>query len=75
MPNVLKETILNQAVDAVIFTSAKSFLASRLEREDIGAVITVAIGPKAANSMLEKEVKPDLVGSGTLESCATLLKG
>jgi uroporphyrinogen-III synthase len=74
MPNDLKEMILNQAVDAVIFTSAKSFLASGLERMDFGTVITVAIGPKTANSMLKKGVEPDLVGSGTLESCAALLK-
>lgn len=74
MPNDLKEMILNQAVDAVIFTSAKSFLASGLERKDFGTVITVAIGPKTANSMLKKGVEPDLVGSGTLESCAALLK-
>jgi uroporphyrinogen-III synthase len=74
MPNDLKEMILNQAVDAVIFTSAKSFLASGLERKDFGTVITVAIGPKTANSMLKKGVEPDLVGSGTLESGAALLK-
>ena len=74
MPNNLKEMILDQTVDAVIFTSTKSFLASGLERKDVGAVITVAIGPKTAKSMLKKGVEPDLVGSGTLESCAALLK-
>ncbi len=74
MPNDLKEMIFDQAVDAVIFTSAKSFLASGLERKYVGAVITVAIGPKTANIMLKKGVEPDLAGSGTLESCAELLK-
>ncbi|MCG7852869.1 MAG: uroporphyrinogen-III synthase [Methanosarcinaceae archaeon] len=74
VPNDLKEMIFDKTVDAVIFTSAKSFLASGLEKKDVGAVISVAIGPKTANSMLKKGVEPDLVGSGTLESCAALLK-
>jgi uroporphyrinogen-III synthase len=74
VPNDLKEMILDQTVDAVIFTSAKSFLASGLERKDFRTVIIVAIGPKTANSMIGKGVEPDLVGSGTLESCAELLK-
>ncbi|MBN2487913.1 MAG: uroporphyrinogen-III synthase [Methanosarcinaceae archaeon] len=74
VPNDLKDMILDQTVDAVIFTSAKSFLASGLEKKDVGVVITVAIGPKTANSMLKKGVEPNLVGSGTLESCAALLK-
>jgi len=74
MPNDLKKLVLDHEVDAVVFTSAKSFLAARLKKTDVGDAVTVAIGPKTADAMLANGIKPDVVGSGTLESCATLLR-
>ncbi|MFP4654564.1 MAG: uroporphyrinogen-III synthase [Methanohalobium sp.] len=73
-PNKLKNNILNKNIDCVVFTSTKSFLASKLASSDVRDVITVAIGPKTAENMEKHGVTADLIGSGTLDSCAVLLK-
>lgn len=73
-PNELKNNIVNKNIDGVVFTSTKSFLASKVASSDVRNIITVAIGPKTAESMEKHGVTPDLVGSGTLDSCAALLK-
>ena len=73
-PNDLRDNIVNKNIDAVVFTSTKSFLASKLAGSDVRDIITVAIGPKTAESMEKNGITPDLVGSGTLGSCAVLLK-
>lgn len=73
-PNELRDNIVNKNIDAVVFTSTKSFLASKLAISDVRNIITVAIGPKTAESMENYGITPDLVGSCTLDSCAVLLK-
>ncbi|NJD76037.1 MAG: uroporphyrinogen-III synthase [Candidatus Methanoperedens sp.] len=66
--DVLKE------VEAVIFTSAKSFELSGFKNEFAGNLTIVAIGPKTADAMRKYGVIPDFVGNGTLENCLLLLK-
>lgn len=60
-------------VDAVLFTSAKSFTSTGLAREELRNVITMAIGAKTAKAMLDSGVVPDITGDGTLESCLSKL--
>ncbi|ADI74962.1 Uroporphyrinogen III synthase HEM4 [Methanohalobium evestigatum Z-7303] len=73
-PNELKDYIVDKKIDGVVFTSTKSFLASKLTNSEVKDIITVAIGPKTAESMENHDITPTLVGSGTLDSCALLLK-
>ncbi len=60
-------------MDAVIFTSARSFESSGFDPEPAKNIKVVAIGPKTANTMRKHGVIPDIVGNGTLENCLTLL--
>ena len=73
-PNKLKGMIAAHEVDAVVFTSTKSFLSAGIENTDVSDVVMVAIGPKTAKGMGDGGVEPDVVGGGTLESCAVLLQ-
>ena len=73
-PNKLKGIIAAHEVDAVVFTSTKSFLSAGLKKTDVSGVLMVAIGPKTANGMKNTDIEPDIVGGGTLESCAVLLQ-
>ncbi|AEH59983.1 Uroporphyrinogen III synthase HEM4 [Methanosalsum zhilinae DSM 4017] len=66
----LKDLVANSKVDAVVFTSSKSFSSSRLTENDLRNIITVAIGPKTADTMTKNGTEPDITGTGTLESCA-----
>ena len=74
VPNKLKGMIAAHEVDAVVITSTKSFLSAGLENTDVSGVVMVAIGPKTAKGMMNAGVDPDVVGGGTLESCAVLLQ-
>jgi len=56
-------------VDAVIFTSAKSFELSGFRPEDANKIKSIAIGPKTADAMRRSGIHPDFVGNGTLEDC------
>jgi len=56
-------------VDAVIFTSAKSFELSGFRPEDAGKIRVLAIGHKTAEAMRKCGIHPDFVGNGTLEDC------
>ena len=56
-------------VDAVIFTSAKSFELSGFGHEDAKKARSIAIGEKTADAMRKYGVHPDYVGNGTLEDC------
>lgn len=60
---------LLEEVDAIIFTSARSFEYSGFGRDDHGVTRTIAIGQKTAIAMKDRGVIPDIVGNGTLESC------
>ncbi len=73
-PNKLKGMIAAHDVDAVVFTSTKSFLSAGLKKTDVSGVVMVAIGQKTAKGMRDVGVEPDVVGGGTLESCAVLLQ-
>ncbi len=65
--DILKE------VEAVIFTSARSFELSGFNNEFAGKLRIVAIGPKTADAMQKYGITPDFVGNGTLENCLLLL--
>ena len=56
-------------VDAVIFTSARSFELSGFKTDRTRKVRIIAIGEKTAEGMRRHGVYPDLVGNGTIESC------
>ena len=56
-------------VDAVIFTSAKSFELSGFGHEDAKKARSIAIGEKTADAMRKYGIHPDYVGNGTLEDC------
>jgi len=58
-----------QDVDAVIFTSGKSFDLAEVDANDLHDKIVIAIGPKTAAGMRKKNIHPDIVGKGTLEDC------
>jgi len=60
-------------VDAVLFTSAKSFTSTGLTREEMRDVLTMAIGARTAKAMKDKGITPDITGDGTLESCLSKL--
>lgn len=61
------------AVDAVIFTSGKSFTLAGVSAKELDGKIVVAIGPKCADVMESQSVTPDITGNGTLEGCLTAL--
>lgn len=73
-PNNLKKMVAAHEIDAVVFTSTKSFLSVGFENTDVSGVTMVAIGPKTAKGMRDAGVEPGVVGGGTLESCAILLQ-
>ena len=62
-------------VDAVIFTSAKSFESSGFNKDNSKNVKVAAIGEKTADAMRKRGIVPDVVGNGTLEKCLELLSG
>ncbi|KPQ43721.1 MAG: uroporphyrinogen-III synthase [Candidatus Methanoperedens nitroreducens] len=64
--------VLND-VDAVIFTSAKSFELSGFKSENAKKIRSIAIGPKTADAMRKSGIHPDFVGNGTLEDCLSSL--
>jgi uroporphyrinogen-III synthase len=68
--NVLN--VLN-GVDAVIFTSARSFLASGFTPGDAKKLKTIAIGLKTSEAMRKSGIYPEITGNGTIESCLSLL--
>lgn len=70
--NNIKE-VLND-VDAVIFTSAKSFEISGFVQADSKRVRSIAIGHKTAEAMRKSGIDPDFTGNGTLEDCLMGLK-
>lgn len=67
IPEVLKD------VDAVIFTSAKSFELSGFRPGNNKKIKIIAIGQKTADAMRKAGNDPDIVGNGTLEDCLSLL--
>ena len=57
-------------VDAVIFTSARSFESSGFTGGQHSRKLKViAIGQKTADAMRKRHVIPDIVGNGTIEDC------
>jgi uroporphyrinogen-III synthase len=60
-------------VDAVIFTSAKSFELSGFAPEHAKKLKVIAIGQKTADAMRKHGINPDFVGNGTLEDCLSQL--
>ncbi len=56
-------------VDAVLFTSARSFESSGFIREHARSHKVIAIGQKTADAMRKRGIFPDIVGDGTLENC------
>ena len=62
-----------QGVDAVIFTSAKSFEYSGFKSDNSCKLKVVAIGEKTAKTMKKHGIVPDIIGNGTLESCLSQL--
>ncbi len=64
--------VLN-GVDAVIFTSARSFLASGFTPDGAKNLKTIAIGQKTSEAMRKSGVYPEIIGNGTIEGCLSLL--
>ena len=62
-----------QDVDAVIFTSGKSFNLAEVDARDLHDKIVIAIGPKTADVMRKKKINPNIVGKGILEDCLSLI--
>jgi uroporphyrinogen-III synthase len=60
-------------VDAVIFTSAKSFELSGFGKVNAKKTKVIAIGEKTAAAMRKLGVLPDIVGNGTIEDCLLAL--
>jgi uroporphyrinogen-III synthase len=60
-------------VDAVIFTSAKSFEFSGFDRSNSKKLKVIAIGQKTAEAMRKHGIEPDIVGNGTLENCLSAI--
>jgi uroporphyrinogen-III synthase len=60
-------------VDAVIFTSAKSFELSGFAPEHAKKLKVIAIGQKTSEAMRKSGINPDIVGNGTLENCLSLI--
>lgn len=63
-----------QDADAVIFTSGKSFILAEVNANDLQDKIVIAIGPKTADVMLNKNIHPDIVGKGTLDDCLSQIR-
>lgn len=70
--NSVREVL--EYVDAVIFTSAKSFELSGFGIEDSKRVRSIAIGHKTAEAMHKSGISPHYIGNGTLEDCLMGLK-
>jgi uroporphyrinogen-III synthase len=68
--NVLKAL---DKVDAILFTSARSFLASGFTPGDAKKLKTIAIGQKTSEAMRKSGIDPEIIGNGTIESCLFLL--
>lgn len=64
--------VLND-IDAVIFTSAKSFELSGFGKKDANKIKSIAIGHKTAEAMIRSGIIPDYIGNGTLEDCLSAL--
>ena len=62
-------------VDAVIFTSGKSFKLASVSPGDMAGKTVIAIGPKTAGMMCDHGIVPDITGNGTLEGCLKALVG
>ncbi|HEY9245394.1 MAG TPA: uroporphyrinogen-III synthase [Candidatus Methanoperedens sp.] len=62
-----------KGLDAVIFTSARSFEFSGFDKDSARRIKVIAIGHKTAEAMKEHGIIPDIVGNGTLENCLELL--
>lgn len=62
-------------VDAVIFTSGKSFAQSGVSAGDAAGKTVIAIGPKTASMMHDHGIVSDITGNGTLEGCLKALAG
>jgi len=60
-------------VDAVIFTSGKSFKLAGLSAGDVAGKTVIAIGPKTASMMYDHGIVPVITGNGTLEGCLKAL--
>ena len=60
-------------VDAVIFTSGKSFTLAGVSSEELNGKVVIAIGPKCAAVMESQSTIPGITGNGTLEGCLTAL--
>ncbi len=60
-------------VDAVIFTSAKSFELSGFAPEHAKKLKVIAIGQKTADIMRKHGINPNIMGNGTLEDCLSQL--
>jgi uroporphyrinogen-III synthase len=62
-------------VDAVIFTSAKSFELSGFGQKNVTnkKIKVIAIGEKTAAAMRKLGIEPDIVGNGTIEDCLLAL--
>ncbi len=60
-------------VDAIIFTSAKSFEFSGFKHDHAKSIKVIAIGKKTADAMRKCGIPPDFVGDGTLENCLSQL--
>ena len=60
-------------VDAIIFTSGKSFMLAGVSAGDVAGKTVIAIGPKTADIMQEHGIIPDVTGNGTLEGCLNAL--
>ncbi|MCX9084455.1 MAG: uroporphyrinogen-III synthase [Candidatus Methanoperedens sp.] len=60
--------VLNN-VDAVIFTSARSFELSGFSQENPRKIKVIAIGEKTAEAIRKSGIIPDFVGNGTIEDC------
>lgn len=72
-PSGKKVNYILKGVDAVIFTSAKSFMASGFTVKQAKKTKTMAIGQKTAAAMRKSGIDPAIIGNGTIESCLTLL--
>ncbi len=62
-----------KGMDAVIFTSAKSFESSGFDQHSAKKLKVIAIGNRTAEAMQKNGIIPDFVGNGTLENCIELL--
>jgi len=60
-------------VDAVIFTSAKSFELSGFGKVNAKKTKVIAIGEKTAEAMRKLGIEPGFVGNGTIEDCLLAL--